>query len=127
IAGHRYVDDDEVRLLSLVGRLERTLRGPHYDGITRLAQPALEQAEDQIVWFDDKYVPLLLHKTSAGRSLKDSVSIRETEHTPGVRCPFETTHQSGRCNNCPHFCQLTQSVSGRTRPCDTSRAFFSHA
>src|SRR3569833_849832 len=55
-----------------------------------------------------------------------SVWMPETEHTPSAIRPFETAHQSGRCNNCPQLCHLTQSVSGRTRRCDTSRAFYSH-
>jgi len=74
-AGRRDVDDDEVRFSSLANRLGQPLRGFNDNGIACLVQPALEQAKNQVVWFDDKYAPLLLHDTSSGRSL-DSVPIR---------------------------------------------------
>jgi hypothetical protein len=61
-AGHRDVHDDEARFSSFANRLRQLLRGFNDDnGVTRLTQPAPEQVTNQVVRFDDKYVPLLLH------------------------------------------------------------------
>ena len=59
--GVRDVDDDEVRLSSVANDLRQRQRGFHDNCIACLAQPALEQAKNQVVWFDDKYALLLLH------------------------------------------------------------------
>jgi hypothetical protein len=47
--GLRDVDDHEVRFSSVACDLRQRLRGFNHNEIARLAEPALEQAENQVV------------------------------------------------------------------------------
>jgi len=59
--GLGYVDDDEVWLSCAVIDARQRQRGFHDNGITCFAQPTLEQAENQVVRFDNKDALPLLH------------------------------------------------------------------
>jgi hypothetical protein len=57
----RHVDDDQMRFPCLANDLRQFLQGFDDNDIACLFEPALEQAKDQVVRFDNMYALLPLH------------------------------------------------------------------
>jgi hypothetical protein len=81
----RDVDDDKLRFSFVAICLKIRRRGFLDNCIACFAQPALEQAKNQVVWFDDKYVFLLRHNSSA---------VRLIDLAPRLRFVTISDHQS---------------------------------
>jgi hypothetical protein len=102
-----HVDDREARTSSRANRLSQPLQRFHDHDVTRLTQPALEQAENQVVRFDDQYSLLLLHETSA-QFRADSPDAG----APCYRFRFHAVPWSRLSTDRAHSCHMTKSAAG---------------
>jgi hypothetical protein len=111
------VDDDEARISSPASRLRQPVQRFDDHGITRFAQPALEQAENQVVRFDDKYPLLSLHGTPA----RFGVDPRVTS-APHYQWPFHTIRSSRLSTDRSHSCHMTKNLPEKTHHCSALHA-----
>ena len=97
------VNDDEVRISSPAYHLQQPMQRFDDHGITRFAQPAFEQAKNQVVRFDDKYSLLSLHDTP----VRFGVDPRDTS-AHHSRWRFHTTRLARLSTDRSHSCHMTQ-------------------